>query len=58
MPDGAIRIDMTRYHTPLLTDARLRGFAKVAYGDCADRHYVTPRAKELLREKNIGIIFE
>jgi hypothetical protein len=59
LPDGAVRIDFSRYRTPVLTERSLIGLHQRSHTVVVPQGtIVTPRAKELLREKNIGIIFE
>ena len=59
LPDGAVRIDMARYRTPLLSEHALAGLHTRTHTVVVPAGtIVTPRAKELLREKNIGIVFE
>jgi hypothetical protein len=59
LPDGAMRIDMSRYRTPLLTERALTGLHPRAHTVVVPAGtIVTPRAKELLREKRIYIIYE
>lgn len=59
LPDGAVRIDMSRYRTPLLTERALTALHQRTHSVVVPQGtVVTPRARELLREKNIGIIYE
>lgn len=59
LPDGAVRIDLSGYRTPLLTErAVARMHARSNTAVVPRGTIVTPRAKELLREKNINVIFE
>jgi hypothetical protein len=59
LPDGTVRIDMSRYRTPLLTERAIAGQYPRSNNVAVPKGtIVTPRAKELLREKNIGIVFE
>jgi hypothetical protein len=59
LPDGPVRIDMSRYRTPLLTERAIAGLHPRSNNVAVPKGtIVTPRAKELLREKNIGIVFE
>ncbi len=59
LPDGAVRIDFSRYRTPVLTERAIAGLHQQSHTVVVPKGtIVTPRAKELLREKNIGIIYE
>lgn len=59
LPDGAVKIDMSRYRTPLLTERTLAGLHPRAHTVVVPNGtIVTPRAKDLLREKRIGLAFE
>jgi hypothetical protein len=59
LPDGTVRIDMSRYRTPLLTERAIAGLHPRSNNVAVPKGtIVTPRAKELLREKNIGIVYE
>ena len=58
-PTGSQRIDMHLYKTPLLTEnalARLHELTGTVIVPAAT--VVTPRAKEVLRQKNISIVYE
>jgi len=59
LPDGAVRIDFSNYRTPVLTERALIGLHQRSHTVVVPKGtIVTPRAKECLREKNIGIIYE
>jgi hypothetical protein len=59
LPDGAVRIDFSRYRTPVLTERALLGLHQTSHTVVVPKGtIVTPRAKEFLREKKIGIVFE
>lgn len=59
IPDGAVRIDFSHYRTPVLTERALTGLHQRLHTVVVpEGTIVTPRAKEFLREKNIGVIYE
>lgn len=59
LPDGAVRIDFSRYRTPVLTERAIAGLHQQAHTVVVpEGTIVTPRAKEITREKQIGIIYE
>jgi hypothetical protein len=59
LPDGAVRIDFSRYRTPVLTERAIAGLHQQLHTVVVpEGTIVTPRAKELLREKKMGIIYE
>jgi hypothetical protein len=59
LPDGAVRIDFSRYRTPVLTERTIAGLHLQSHTVVVPQGtIVTPRAKEILREKQIGIIYE
>jgi hypothetical protein len=58
-PAAGVRLDMSNYRTPIVTENAIRrlheraGTVIVPAGTI-----ITPRAKEIMREKNITIVFE
>lgn len=59
LPDGAVKIDMSRYRTPLLTERALAGLHPSAHTVVVPKGtIVTPRAKDFMREKRIGMAFD
>jgi hypothetical protein len=58
-PATSVRLDMGKYKTPIVTEqalARLHDRTSTIIVPAGS--IVTPRAKELLREKNISVVFE
>jgi len=59
LPDGAVRLDMSKYRTPVLTERALMGLHNRTHTVVAPAGtVVTPRAKELVRDKRITIVYE
>jgi hypothetical protein len=53
------RIDMSKYRTPIITEnAIMRMHERTATVLAPKGTILTPRAKELMRERNISVIYE
>jgi hypothetical protein len=56
---GSERLDMSAYKTPLVTESSVRRLHELTRCIVVPKAVlVTPRAKELLRERNIQIIYD